>query len=159
MPLDFSATSEITATRHRNETDTKQASSGVDSFLYHAIENTANQNTGKMYIRQFTYLVYLVYLFSHFHQSRETGCRGSRTTEQGSKLSASFCPPTTTTTEDRPQHRELHALLLTTSEWVLLRPTGVKTLKSCETGPTDSFNCCLILLSLVRAQFFTRLQF
>ena len=29
------------------------------------------------------------------------------------------------TTEDRPQHRELHALLLATSVWVLLRPTGL----------------------------------
>ena len=137
MPLDFSATNEITATLHRNETDTKQVSSGVDSFLYHAIENTANQNTGKTYIRQFTYLVYLVYLFSLFHHSRETGCGGGRTTEQGSKLSAPLYPPTTTTTEDRPQHRELHALLFTTSVWVLLRPRGLKTLKGCETGPAD----------------------
>ena len=28
-------------------------------------------------------------------------------------------------TEDRPQHRELRALLLATSVWVLLRPTGL----------------------------------
>ena len=39
------------------------------------------------------------------------------------------------TTEDRPQHRELRALLLATSVWVLLRPTGLWTLKGCETGP------------------------
>ena len=39
------------------------------------------------------------------------------------------------TTEDRPQHRELRALLLATSVWVLLRPTGLSTLKGCETGP------------------------
>ena len=29
------------------------------------------------------------------------------------------------TTENRPQHRELRALLLATSVWVLLRPTGL----------------------------------
>ena len=39
------------------------------------------------------------------------------------------------TTEDRPQHRELHALVFATSVWVLLRPTGLWTLKGCETGP------------------------
>ena len=41
------------------------------------------------------------------------------------------------TTEDRPQHRELHALLVATSVRVLLRPTGLIlwTLKGCETGP------------------------
>ena len=36
-----------------------------------------------------------------------------------------------------PQHRGLHALLFTNSVWtVLLRPTGLWTLKGCETGPT-----------------------
>ena len=35
-----------------------------------------------------------------------------------------------------PQHRELHALLFMNSVWVLLRPTGLWTLKGCETGPT-----------------------
>ena len=35
-----------------------------------------------------------------------------------------------------PQHWELHALLVTNSVWVLLRPTGLWTLKGCETGPT-----------------------
>ena len=35
-----------------------------------------------------------------------------------------------------PQHRELHALLFTNSVWVLLRPTGLWTVKGCETGPT-----------------------
>ena len=39
------------------------------------------------------------------------------------------------TAEDRPQHRELRALLLATSVWVLLRPTGLLTFKDCETGP------------------------
>ena len=39
------------------------------------------------------------------------------------------------TRKTRPQHRELHALLFTTSVRVLLRPTGLWTLKGCETGP------------------------
>ena len=37
--------------------------------------------------------------------------------------------------EDRPQHQELHVLLFATSVRVLLRPTGLWTLKGCETGP------------------------
>ena len=39
------------------------------------------------------------------------------------------------TRKTRPQHREVHALLFTTSVRVLLRPTGLWTLKGCETGP------------------------
>ena len=39
------------------------------------------------------------------------------------------------TRKTRPQHRELHALLFATSVRVLLRPTGLWTLKGCETGP------------------------
>ena len=35
-----------------------------------------------------------------------------------------------------PQHRELHALLFANGVWVLLRPTGLWTLKGCETGRT-----------------------
>ena len=47
--------------------------------------------------------------------------------------------PTTTlsvTTKARPQHRELHALLFSISEWVLLRPLLTITLKIQGTGPT-----------------------
>ena len=33
-----------------------------------------------------------------------------------------------------PQHRELHTLLFTNSVWVILCPTGLWTLKGCETG-------------------------
>ena len=38
-------------------------------------------------------------------------------------------------TDDRPQHHELYALHFATSVWVLLRSTGLWTLKGCETGP------------------------
>ena len=65
-------------------------------------------------------------LFNHFHHNRETSCGGGRTTERGSKLSAPFLPSQPWyTTEDRTQHRELHALLFATGLW---------TLKGCETG-------------------------
>ena len=36
----------------------------------------------------------------------------------------------------RPQHRELHALLFSTSVWDLKRPTGFMNIEGCETGPT-----------------------
>ena len=53
-------------------------------------------------------------------------------TERGSKLSTPFLPSQPWyTTEDRPQHQELHALLFATSVQVLLRPTGLWTLKGC----------------------------
>ena len=50
-----------------------------------------------------------------------------------------------------PQHRELHALLFTNSVWVLLRPTGLWTLKGCETGPTVY---CWFSLTWSTAMFF-----
>ena len=43
----------------------------------------------------FIFIEYFVfiYLFNQCHHSRETGCGGGCTTEQGSKLSAPFYPP------------------------------------------------------------------
>ena len=38
--------------------------------------------------------------------------------------------------ESWPQHWELHALHFTNRVWVLLRSTGLWTLKGCETGPS-----------------------
>ena len=56
-------------------------------------------------------------LFNHFHHSRETGFGGVRTTEQGSQIKCALLPSQPWyTTEDRPQHRKLHARIkLTTS--------------------------------------------
>ena len=45
--------------------------------------------------------------------------------ELGSKLCAPFYPPNHDIQQDRPEHGELHALLFTTSVWVLLCPTGL----------------------------------
>ena len=48
----------------------------------------------------------------------------------------------------RPQHRELRALLFSNSARVLLRPTGLWTMKSCQTGPTVYRPCTRRLESL-----------
>ena len=107
-----------------------------DSCYFSVLPQSSNNSDiieqESVFVRYFFYFIYLI----AFTTAEKKGCGGGRTTEQGSKLSAPFLPSQPWyTTEDRPQHRELHALLFSTNVWVLLRPTGILTLKGCETGP------------------------